>query len=63
MHGQKNEHKQYINLTLNDTDEVGDGGEDARGEARSPNRWAATSNTSSIQQTLGYDVAARSEAA
>ena len=49
MHGQKNEHKQYINLTLNDTDAVGDGGEDARGEARSPNRWAATSNTSSIQ--------------
>ena len=28
----KNEHDQYINLTLNDGDEVGDGGEDARGE-------------------------------
>ena len=46
MHGQKNEHKQYINLTLNDGDEVGDGGEDARGEGRSPNRWAAMSNNS-----------------
>ena len=28
----KKEHDQYINLTLNDGDEVGDGGEDARGE-------------------------------
>ena len=32
MHGQINEYNQYINLTLNDSDEVGDGGEDARGE-------------------------------
>ena len=31
MHGLKNEHKQPINLTLNDGDEVGDGGEGARG--------------------------------
>ena len=27
----KNEHKQSINLTLNDGDQVGDGGEGARG--------------------------------
>ena len=27
----RNEHKQYINLTLNDGDEVGDGEEGARG--------------------------------
>ena len=31
MHGLKNEHKQSINLTLNEGDEVGDGGEGARG--------------------------------
>ena len=32
MHGlKKNEHKQSINLMLNDDDEVGDGGEGARG--------------------------------
>ena len=32
MHGLKNEHKQSINLTLNEGDEVGDGGEGASGE-------------------------------
>ena len=31
MHGLNNEHKQSINLTLNDSDEVGDAGEGARG--------------------------------
>ena len=31
MHGLKNEHKQSINLTLNDGDEVGNGGDGARG--------------------------------
>ena len=31
MHGLGNEHKQHINLVLNDGDEVGDGGEGARG--------------------------------
>ena len=31
MHALENEHKQSINLTLNDRDEVGDGGEGARG--------------------------------
>ena len=31
MHGLKNETKQSINLLLNDGDEVGDGGEGARG--------------------------------
>ena len=31
MHGLENEHIQSINLTLNDGDEVGDGGEGARG--------------------------------
>ena len=31
MHGLKNERKQSVNLTLNDGDEVGDGGEGARG--------------------------------
>ena len=31
MHGLKNEHKKHINLTLIDGDEVGDGGEGARG--------------------------------
>ena len=31
MHGLKNEHEQSINLTLNEGDEVGDGGEGARG--------------------------------
>ena len=31
MHALKSEHKQSINITLNDGDEVGDGGEGARG--------------------------------
>ena len=31
MHGLKHEHKQSLNLTLNDGGEVGDGGEGARG--------------------------------
>ena len=31
MHALENEHKQSINLTLNDGDEVGDGEEGARG--------------------------------
>ena len=31
MHRLKNEHKQPINLTLNNGDGVGDGGEGARG--------------------------------
>ena len=31
MHGQENKHKQSINLELNGGDEVGDGGEGARG--------------------------------
>ena len=31
MHTLKTEQKQYINITLNDGDEVGDGGEGARG--------------------------------
>ena len=31
MLGLKNEHKQSINLTLNEGDEVGDGGQGARG--------------------------------
>ena len=31
MHGPKNEHKQSINLTLNDGDEIDDDGEGARG--------------------------------
>ena len=31
MHGLGNEGKQYINLTLNDGEEVGDGREGARG--------------------------------
>ena len=31
MHGLGNEHKQHINLVLNDGGEVGDGREDARG--------------------------------
>ena len=31
MHGLGNEHKQSINLTLNDVDEVSDSGEGARG--------------------------------
>ena len=31
MHGLNNEHKQSINFTLNDGDEVGDIGEVARG--------------------------------
>ena len=30
MHGLENEHKQTINLTLNDGDEVSDGGEGGR---------------------------------
>ena len=30
MHGLKNEHKQSINLTQDDGDDVGDGGEGAR---------------------------------
>ena len=31
MHGLNNEHKKSINFTLNDSDEVGDGGEGPRG--------------------------------
>ena len=31
MHGLENEHRQSMNLTLNDGDEVGDGGGGARG--------------------------------
>ena len=31
MHGLENEHIQSINLTLDDADEVGDGGEGAQG--------------------------------
>ena len=31
MHGLENEDKQSINLTLNDGEEVGDGGEGVRG--------------------------------
>ena len=31
MHGLEKEYKQSINLALNDGDEVGDGGEGARG--------------------------------
>ena len=31
MHGLKNEHQQSMNLTMNDGDEVGHGGEGARG--------------------------------
>ena len=31
MHGLKNEHKKSINFTMNEGDEVGDGGGDARG--------------------------------
>ena len=31
MHGLENEHKKHINLTLNDSHEVGDGDEGARG--------------------------------
>ena len=31
MYGLNNEHKQSINLTMNGGDEVGDGGEGARG--------------------------------
>ena len=31
VHGLKPQHKQSINLTLNEGDEVGDGGEGARG--------------------------------
>ena len=31
MHGLENEHEQHINHTLDDGDEVGNGGEGARG--------------------------------
>ena len=41
MHGQDNKDKQSINLTLNDGDEVGDGGEGARGGGPLAKRWAA----------------------
>ena len=60
MYGQKNGHN-LSNLTLNDGDEVGDGGEGARGGRPFAKAlgWRAHSN----QSTLAYDVAARSVAA
>ena len=50
-----------INLTLKDGDEVGDGGEGARGGR--PLAKALGGRTHSNQYTLGYDVAARRIAA
>ena len=49
MHGLKNEHKQSINLALNGGDEVGDGGEGARGGRPLAKRWTAGPTTSSNQ--------------
>ena len=61
MHELTNEHKQSVNLTLKDGDEVGDGGEGARGGR--PLAKALGGRTHSNQYTLGYDVAARRIAA
>ena len=41
--------RQSINLTLNDGDEVDDGGEGVQAGAHSPERWAAGPTTSSNQ--------------
>ena len=45
MHGLENEHKQSINLALNDGDEVSDGGEGAP-PPHSPKRWSTGPTTS-----------------
>ena len=61
MHGLNNEHKQSINFTLNDGDEVGDGGEEARG-GRPHAKALGDRGHHFLQQVdgLGCDVAARS---
>ena len=49
MSGLENEDRQPSNLTVNDGEKVGDGGEGARGRRPSPKRWATGRTTSSNQ--------------
>lgn len=49
MHFLENETMQSSNLTLNDIEEVGDGGEGSRSDVNSPKSWATGRTTSSNQ--------------